>query len=521
MKQHLSLFFLFGFLALSSTSANAKELRIVVAVGNNYGLSGEEPLKHAASDAKRVASVFTSLGGVKTEHALTLIDANPKEVEAAMGKAQQIARGASVKDVTFFFYYSGHGDKGALHLGNQKLSDKTLHTLVNKIPAGMKVLIIDACRSEGASRPKGWGLKPAVDIMIKPLPGPQGIVELRSSSVGEVSQESDELGGGVFTHYFITGLQGAADVDGDRQVTLDEVYPYAYNHTHMRTAQSRARLQRPERNFVFKGTGPLVLSWTSKARSMLVFPKGGNIQYLVYRLPTATVVAELWGESKRQVKLALSTGRYLVQRRAPGQYGATDIAMTFGGQKELSAWQFQSIPLKLLALKGGALILHRHEVTAQYGFLIGSHGDIGQRFNLGYGYRLGRFTLCARGQFALTSDFAEAHAKDTLWWGGDLYAKWPYPFGPLMATFAAGGSMQFRRQTVDNQELYSDNTVETEMTTNFLAGGPMLEASLDIYLGADLALNVGYHVASLFFQDSERITFSIDNSIWAGVTLGL
>lgn len=47
---------------------------------------------------------------------------------------------------------------------------------------------------------------------------------LTASRAGEVSEERDDLGHGVFTYYLLEGLNAKADVDGDNLVTVDEAY---------------------------------------------------------------------------------------------------------------------------------------------------------------------------------------------------------------------------------------------------------------------------------------------------------
>ena len=47
-----------------------------------------------------------------------------------------------------------------------------------------------------------------------------------SSRPSEVSMELPELGHGVFTYYLVQGLQGAADLNRDGIVTLQELYEY-------------------------------------------------------------------------------------------------------------------------------------------------------------------------------------------------------------------------------------------------------------------------------------------------------
>ena len=53
-----------------------------------------------------------------------------------------------------------------------------------------------------------------------------GRVILTASGGREVAQESSEIGHGVFTYYLLEGLRGAADIDHDGRVDIDEIYKY-------------------------------------------------------------------------------------------------------------------------------------------------------------------------------------------------------------------------------------------------------------------------------------------------------
>jgi anti-sigma regulatory factor (Ser/Thr protein kinase) len=58
-----------------------------------------------------------------------------------------------------------------------------------------------------------------------PLP-PAGVVVLLSCAKGEVSVETGVFGHGIFTYYLTEGLKGAADLNRDGIVSLQELYEY-------------------------------------------------------------------------------------------------------------------------------------------------------------------------------------------------------------------------------------------------------------------------------------------------------
>ena len=69
---------------------------------------------------------------------------------------------------------------------------------------------------------------------------------LTASRAGEVSEERDELGHGVFTYYLLEGLRGKADIDGDKIVTVDEIYSYLSEQVPAVTGQNQHPVKKGE-----------------------------------------------------------------------------------------------------------------------------------------------------------------------------------------------------------------------------------------------------------------------------------
>jgi len=64
------------------------------------------------------------------------------------------------------------------------------------------------------------------DLFLERLTRAKGRAIITASRSTEVSLELAELGHGLFTYYLVQGLQGAADLNGDRIVALQELYEY-------------------------------------------------------------------------------------------------------------------------------------------------------------------------------------------------------------------------------------------------------------------------------------------------------
>ena len=234
---------------------------IALFAGSNLGSGGDEPLRYAESDARRLRDTLVELGGVAPERALLVTGGGEAALWRGVAEARRRAEreAAAGRSVSFYFFYSGHGDDENLHLPDGPVAIAELRRRVGEVPARLRLVVLDACRTGGRSRGVHRGEAFALIATPRTL---EGTVELRASAAGEAAQESDELGGAVFSHFLISGLRGAADDDHDARVTLDELYAYAWRRTLLRTGGGVA-LQHPEIAARLAGSGEIVLSRTS------------------------------------------------------------------------------------------------------------------------------------------------------------------------------------------------------------------------------------------------------------------
>ena len=226
-----------GLLALAVLAAPAAALaevkRYAFLVGANRGAAHEVPLRYAESDVNAVAQVLTDLGGFPSERVVRLQGATAPRVRAALMELiltiQRDLRGGG--EAVLFAYYSGHADAQNLHLGGTELPTEEISNLVRLSQAKLKVLLLDACRSGALTQVKGGRPVPPFQIGVQDLLRNEGYAIITSSTAGEDSQESQGLRSSVFTHHFLGGLRGLADLNGDRLVTLGEAYSYASEQT--------------------------------------------------------------------------------------------------------------------------------------------------------------------------------------------------------------------------------------------------------------------------------------------------
>lgn len=286
--------------------------RFLVAASANDGGPGKARLRFAHQDADAMAGVMRSLGGVRAEDALLLQEPDSAKLLSALREisgrmARQRETGSRVELV---LYYSGHSDEEGLLLGGQRLPYLVLRRALEGSGADVRLAVLDACASGAALRAKGGTRHQA--FRIEGAEGLRGQAFLTSSRAEESSQESDRLKGSVFTRAFLTGLRGAADLDRDGKVTLQEAYRFAYEETLERTSSSSAGPQHPEFQLDLSGSGEVVLTDLALAQAHLdIGPEiSGKI---VVSDSAGNAVADLTKKPGRNLTLGLPPGTYRIQ----------------------------------------------------------------------------------------------------------------------------------------------------------------------------------------------------------------
>ncbi|MCA9568187.1 MAG: caspase family protein [Myxococcales bacterium] len=300
--------------ALLATAFAAEVQRYAVVVGVNEGVSGDEPLLFASSDADRVADVLEDLGDIPSENIVRLKDVDAARLADSLEDlARRVERRKGTAETLLFFYYSGHGDSDGLHLTGTQLPFRELLDDLGAIPVDVRILVVDACQSGELTRLKGASPAEPFEIQADDRLDTEGMAIITSSSVGEDAQESDRLQGGVFTHHFLSGLKGAADASGDHRVTLTEAYAYGYAETVKSTSRARF-VQRPGFGFALSGRNDLVLTRVDDPGRNAMLALDGAGQWLVMEGDgSGRLVSEVFVE--QDAMLAVNPGPYLVRFR--------------------------------------------------------------------------------------------------------------------------------------------------------------------------------------------------------------
>ncbi len=227
------------------------------------------PLKYADKDATAFHHYLVNDVGIPGEQISLLLNNQATLVKLKRTLGTDLKRKASPND-TVIIFYAGHGapetdttspdgdglekylipyDADPQDLYTTALPMREVETIFHRLAAERVIFITDSCYSGAtAGRTFSTGSRRAVisDNFLTRLSKGKGRVVLTASRAGEISEERDELGHGVFTYYLLEGLKGKADIDGDKMVTVDEVYAYVSKHVPMVTGQNQHPVKKGE-----------------------------------------------------------------------------------------------------------------------------------------------------------------------------------------------------------------------------------------------------------------------------------
>lgn len=206
--------------------------RLAVLIGiNEYKHPKLPPLKYAEADVQALADILGASGyqvrlliGSSTDGDMIPTKAN---IDRHLLEAMQGCEKEDLVLVAFAGHgvqFDGKGDAYFCPIDGRPFKDqaRTLISLGEVYRgfeasfAGMKVLLVDACRND----PEAGAGRDARGINADQAPHPpQGVAALFSCRAGQKAFEHESLGHGVFFHRILEGMQGKAK-DGEGKITF-------------------------------------------------------------------------------------------------------------------------------------------------------------------------------------------------------------------------------------------------------------------------------------------------------------
>ena len=250
---------------------------------NEYEDPQVRNLEFARADAQAMYDILTDpqLGRFKPDNVTLLIDG-----EATGQRILEVLmydlRGAVKPEDTVLIYFAGHGSPAPgfgggesadglekfivpvdANIGRIAVSGINMQKVKECfafLGAWQVICLLDCCYSgmsggRTIANPKYKTRASLTDEFLDDIAG-EGLLVMTACDVNEVSIESQDDEHGLFTHYLIEGLGGAADTDGDGAVGLIELYDYVHREV-SRHARELGGKMTPILKGALRGTTPV------------------------------------------------------------------------------------------------------------------------------------------------------------------------------------------------------------------------------------------------------------------------
>ena len=222
------------------------------------------PLPYSERDVTDLAQVLRD-NGYKADNVVLMTQTAASDdlrylpLKARILKELRLLLADRSDDDTVLLAFAGHG----VHFSDDKnsyfcpadalLEDRAtllplgdVYAELEKCKAGVKVLLVDACRNDPFKDPTR-AAKVDLDSVTRPeVPEPpKGVVAFFSCSEKEKAYEDEKLGHGVFFHFVIQGLNGEAASD-QGEVTLLGLSDYVVRNVSDHVRAAYGKTQKPE-----------------------------------------------------------------------------------------------------------------------------------------------------------------------------------------------------------------------------------------------------------------------------------
>ena len=197
---------------------------------------------YATRDAKAVKEYLVKALGYREDNIVMLLDdrVTRSQLEARLEKWLQKQVGDQ-EDAEVFVYYGGHGapdpNTGQSFLvpydGDPSFLEITaypvnrLYKVLGDLPAKRVVVVVDSCFSGSGGRSViAKGTRPMLISVTDPVIASSNLIVLSAAAGNQISSAYMDKRHGLFTYYFLKGIQGEADANKDSIVDVQELDAY-------------------------------------------------------------------------------------------------------------------------------------------------------------------------------------------------------------------------------------------------------------------------------------------------------
>jgi hypothetical protein len=264
-------------------SSSQRKYALIIGIKGYPNFLADKQLKFADNDAQAFAEfIQTDEGGsfpLSNIRILLNEKATRSAVSAEFNWLNRLVRG----DDLVYIFFSGHGvvdEAGQGFLmpydgdpndpgGQGWRADQFVADVKARVPAKQTVLFVDACHAgamamkDGQAKDGGNNVSLAIRKAWLAAFETQDKNDFRmallSAASNQRSWEDNDFKGGIFTHYLLEALNGAADSDKDRTVTAIEAYRYVLDQVMAHAQRKFNAVQSPMTTASFQADFPLAI----------------------------------------------------------------------------------------------------------------------------------------------------------------------------------------------------------------------------------------------------------------------
>ncbi len=221
----------------TSTEIKKNAFAVVIGIETYRDLPQAE---FTVRDAKIMKEYLVRVMGFPEENIVSLLNerATKGDIEGYIGTW---LKNNVERDSTIFIYYGGHGAPNPVtgeafiipYDGNPAFPEATgiplkkFYEMLAKLEVKDTFVVMDSCFSGGGGRSvMAKGGRPMAISVENPVLATKNIVVMTAATGAEISSSYPEKRHGLFTYFFLKGLQGEADFNGDGTVNIGELYNY-------------------------------------------------------------------------------------------------------------------------------------------------------------------------------------------------------------------------------------------------------------------------------------------------------
>jgi len=244
----------------------AKNPHAVAVVIGNTDYQHTSNVEFAKNDAASVRRYLVETLGYDPANILYKENATLADFSTLFGRAggnsklRDYLRPDGTSEV--FVYYSGHGvpsqseggspyfvpvDADPNYIGGSGYPAARLREVLAALPARAVTVVLDACfsGSDAAGQVLLRDVSPAALKVKDEVAAPPGAVYMASATSEQVSTWYRDKKHGMFTYWWLKGVGGAADVNGDKAVTVGELKTYLETEVPYNARRALGQTQTP------------------------------------------------------------------------------------------------------------------------------------------------------------------------------------------------------------------------------------------------------------------------------------